>query len=314
MALRRAGTGAAVLIAAAVAAAVAAAALSAPEPADAASHLAGMRLDGLAAGGHAVTLEFAAQPEDGAGGGPVQPGTLALVEGLVRTESGPLALGGDGARVMVTGGGTIVVHSTDDPAVLFAVPVWTGDGDPGRYKVTAHVPRSGNGGFEVATFEATLGPSGGDADGKGEDAAPAPAAALPGEAGGDADAGGKFPDDIAVAVTITERVQFGGALIVQGRVYDAALNDRPVVVPRGPGAVPDVPVQVTVTDKRTGEAILVQDGEADESGLFRAEYRWRSSDPAATLGIVISVDGGRAVEERTAFYLGDAGNRGSRSD
>lgn len=312
MALRRAWTGVAVL-AAAAAAAAAVFVLPAPEPVEAASQLAGMRLDGLAAGGHAVALEFAAQPEDGAGGGPGQPGMLALVEGLVRTESGPLALGGDGARVMVTGGGTVVVHSTDGPAVVFAVPVWTGGGDPSRYKVTAHVPRSGNGGFEVATFEATLGPSGrSGADGEGEGMAPAPAAAAPEDKGGDA--GGKFPDGLAVAVTITERVQFGGALIVQGRVYDAALNDRPVVVPRGPGAVPDVPVQVTITDKRTGEAILIQDGEADESGLFRAEYRWRSSDPAATLGIVISVDGGRATEERTAFYLGDAGNRGSRSD
>ena len=272
-----------------------------------------MRLDGLAAGGHAVALEFAAQPGGGAEGAPGQPGTLALAEGLVRTESGPLALAGGGARVMVTGGGTIVVHSTDGPAVVFAVPVRTGGGEPDRYKVTAHVPRSGGeGGFEVAVFEATLGPSG--VDGEGEDPAPAPAAAAPGKAGAEADAGGRFPDGLAVAVTITERVQFGGALIVQGRVYDAALNDRPAVVPRGPGAVPDVPVKVTVTDKRTGDAILVQDEEADESGLFRAEYRWRSSDPAATLGIVISVDGGRAVEERTAFYLGDSGNRGSRSD
>lgn len=277
-----------------------------------------MRLDGLTARGHAVTLEFAVQPASGAGG-PGQPGMLALAGGLVRTESGPLALGGDGARVMVTGGGTIVVHSTDGPAVLFAVPVRTGGaggGQPDRYTVTAHVPRSGGGGggggFEVAAFEATLGPSGKSADGR--DAAPDPDVAASDGADAAADAGGRFPDSLAVAVTVTERVQFGGTLIVQGRVYDAALNDRPAVVPRGPGAVPDVPVQVTVTDKRTGEAILVQDGEADESGLFRAEYRWKSTDPAASLGIAISVDGGRAVEERTAFYLGEAGARGSRSD
>ena len=300
-----------------VAAAAAAMAMSVPEPAEAASHLAGMRLDGLTARGHAVALEFAAQPAGGAGGGPGQPGTLALAEGLVRTESGPLALGGDGARVMVTGGGTIVVHSTDGPAVLFAVPVRTGGGgevEPDRYTVTAYVPRSGGGGgFEVATFEATLGPSGRSADG-GDDAPDSDTAATAGAGAPAADEGGRFPDGLAVAVTVTERVQFGGTLIVQGRVYDAALNDRPAVVPRGPGAVPDVPVQVTVTDKRTGEAILVQDGEADEAGLFRAEYRWKNTDPAASLGIAISVDGGRAVEERTAFYLGEAGARGSRSD
>lgn len=321
MALRRTGAGAAAATAAAACAA-AVLALSLPaalEPADAASHLAGMRLDGLAAGGHAVVLEFAASGDEGraagGGGGAGRPGMLVLEEGLVRTEAGPRALGGPDARVMVTGGGTVVVYSADSPAVVLAVPERAGggggDGGAGRYTVTAYVPRSGGGaGFEAVSFDATLGPRSGS-DAPAQDPAPAP---TPADAGGDGGQAGRFPDDLVVAMTVTERVQFGGTLVVQGRVYDGALDDRPAVVPIGPGAVPGVPVQVTVTDRRTGEAVLDQDGEADHSGLFRAEYRWKNTDPAATLDISVSIDGGRAVEERTAFYLGDAGSRGSRDD
>lgn len=325
MALGRTGRGAAAACTAAVAAVLALSALAAPGPADAASHLAGMRLDGLAAGGHAIVLEFAASGEEGraaggAAGGEGRPGMLVLDGGLVRTGEGPRALGGPDARVMVTGGGTVVVYSADSPAVVLAVPERSGSGgggeDAGRYTVTAYVPRggggNGGGGFETVSFDATLGPRSGSPDAPAPD--PAAAAPPPDDAGKGSDEPGRFPDDLAVAMTITERVQFGGTLVVQGRVYDVALNDRPAVVPIGPGAVPGVPVQVTVTDRRTGEDILDQDGEADESGLFRAEYRWKNTDPAATLDISVSIDGGRALEKRTAFYLGDAGSRGSRSD
>lgn len=309
--------GAAALLAA-VAATAASAALAAgaaaaadasdagPAPAHGASHLAGMRLDGLTAQGHAVVIEFAAQGGGGAADGEgraAQPGRLALAGGMVWTESGPRPLGGDDAQVMVTGGGTVAVRSSDRPAVLFAVPEAAGAGGGGaaaRYTVTAYVPLDG-GGLESASFDATLGPSGrgAAADGGVEEAAPAPA----GQPGG-AEGSGRFPDRLAIAVTVTERVQYGGTLVVQGRVYDADANAAPAVVPRGPGAVPGAPVQVTATDRRTGEAVLDWDGEADESGLFRAEHRWGSADPASTLDIAINVDGGRAVEERTAFYLG----------
>ena len=327
MALGRSGHGAAAACTAAVAAVLVLSMSAAPGPADAASHLAGMRLDGLAAGGHAIVLEFAASGEGGraAKGGDVEgrPGALVLDGGLVRTGEGPRALGGPDARVMVTGGGTVVVYSADSPAVVLAVPERSGSGgaggageDASRYTVTAYVPRGGGGsGFEAVSFDATLGPRSGSPDAPAPDpadAAPTPDDAGAGEDGGES--GGLFPDDLAVAMTITERVQFGGTLVVQGRVYDGALNDRPAVVPIGPGAVPGVPVQVTVTDRRTGEDILDQDGMADQSGLFRAEYRWKNTDPAATLDISVSIDGGRALEKRTAFYLGDAGSRGSRSD
>ena len=286
-------------------------AAGAPPPAGPASHLAGMRLDGLTARGHAVVLEFGAQR----GGGPAQPAALALVGGLVRTESGPIPLGGDGARVMVTGGGTIVVHSTDRPAVLFAVPSGPGRGGGegadggGRYAVTAHVPSGGGGGFEVAAFEATLGPSGGDGGGASapDAAGAAPAAA---NASSPASAAGESPAKLAVAVTVTGSVPFGGALVVQGRVYDAELNDRPAVVPRGPGAVPGAPVQVTATDRRSGEVVFDQLVVADEAGLFRAEHRWDNTDPAATVDVSVSAGGGGAAVERTAFYLGPPAARG----
>lgn len=325
MALGRNGHGATAACAAAVAAVLVLSMSAAAGPADAASHLAGMRLDGLAAGGHAIVLEFTASGEEGraaeGGGGEGRPGTLVLEEGLVRTGEGPRTLGGPDARVMVTGGGTVVVYSADSPAVVLAVPERAGSSgggggeDAGRYTVTAYVPRSGGGsGFEAVSFDATIGP-------RSESDAPAPdpadAAPPPDDAGAGEDgdeSGGLFPDDLAVAMTVTERVQFGGTLVVQGRVYDGALNDRPAVVPIGPGAVPGVPVQVTVTDRRTGADILDHDGMADQSGLFRAEYRWKNTDPAATLDISVSIDGGRALEKRTAFYLGDAGSRGSRSD
>lgn len=287
-----------------------------PPAAGPASHLAGMRLDGLTARGHAVVLEFGAQRGGGGGGGPAQPATLALVGGLVRTESGPIPLGGDGARVMVTGGGTIVVHSTDRPAVLFAVPSGPGRGGGegadggGRYAVTAHVP-SGGGGFEVAAFEATLGPSGGDGGGA---SAPDAAGAAPAAANASSPApaaAGESPAELAVAVTVTGSVPFGGALVVQGRVYDAELNDRPAVVPRGPGAVPGAPVQVTATDRRSGEVVFDQLVVADESGLFRAEHRWDNTDPAATVDVSVSAGGGSsAAVERTAFYLGPPAARG----
>ena len=293
----------------------------APPAAAPASRLAGMRLDGLTARGHAVVLEFGAHRGgggDGGAGGPAQPAALALEGGLVRTESGPIPLGGDGARVMVTGGGTIVVHSTDRPAVLFAVPSEPGRGGGGnadgggRYAVTAHVPSGSGGGFEVAAFEATLGPSGaGGAGGSGaptpEAAGAAPAAANAG-AGDDAGAD-DLPAELAVAVTVTGSVPFGGALVVQGRVYDAKLNDSPAVVPRGPGAVPGAPVQVTVTDRRSGEVVFDQHMVADEAGLFRAEHRWDNTDPAAALDVSVSAGGGAAVE-RTAFYLGPPAARG----
>lgn len=324
MAGRIGGTRAAASAAVAVAIAAAAAGGAAPlcaasgaaatasEPgADAASRLAGMRLDGLAAGGHAVVLEFAARPGAGAGdaasgAASAQPARLALVGGLVRTDSGPLALGGGegGASVMVTGGGTIVVLSTDGPAVVVAVPSGAGGGAAlDRYTVTAYVPR-GPGGFEAATFEATLGPSeGGGGDGaSASGAASADADAVP--AAADAGRGGRLPGSLALAVAATERVQFGGALVVQGRVYDADLNDSPAVVPRGPGAVPGAPVHVTVADRRTGEVLVDQDGAADEAGLFRAEYRWKNTDPAATLDVSVVAGGGLAAEELTAFYLG----------
>ena len=300
---------AAVLAAAAAAAlaagAAAAAADAGPASADGASHLAGMRLDGLTEQGHAVVIEFAAQGGGGADGKgrPAQPGRLALAGGMVWTESGPRPLGGGDAQVMVTGGGTVAVRSSDRPAVLFAVPEAAAGGGgaaPARYTVTAYVPLDG-GGLESASFDATLGPSGrgaGEAVG-GEEAAAAPAAQP-----GGAEETGRLPDRLAVAVTVTERVQYGGTLVVQGRVYDADANAAPAVVPRGPGAVPGAPVQVTATDRRTGEAVLDWDGAAGETGLFRAEHRWGSANPASTLDIVISVDGGRAVEERTAFYLG----------
>lgn len=308
----RAAAAAAVLAAAAAAAALAAGAAAAasaeadagPASADGASHLAGMRLDGLTEQGHAVVIEFAAQGGGGADGKgrPAQPGRLALAGGMVWTESGPRPLGGGDAQVMVTGGGTVAVRSSDRPAVLFAVPEPAAGGGaaPARYTVTAYVPLDG-GGLESASFDATLGPSGRGAveDGGGEGEAAAPAAQP-----GGAEETGRLPDRLAVAVTVTERVQYGGTLVVQGRVYDADANAAPAVVPRGPGAVPGAPVQVTATDRRTGEAVLDWDGAAGETGLFRAEHRWGSADPASTLDIVISVDGGRAVEERTAFYLG----------
>ena len=294
---------------------------AAPPAAGPASHLAGMRLDGLTARGHAVALEFGAQR---GGGGPAQPAMLALGGGLVRTESGPIPLGGDGARVMVTGGGTIVVHSTDRPAVLFAVPsgpgkgTGEGAGEGRRYAVTAHVPSDG-GGFEVAAFEATLGPSGGGDGGSG---APAPeaAGAAPAAAngsGGDDAGADDLPAKLVVAVTVTGSVPFGGALVVQGRVYDADLNDKPAVVPRGPGAVPGAPVQVTVTDRRSGEVVLDQLVVADEAGLFRAEHRWDNTDPAAALDVSVSAGGGAgggAVEKRAAFYLGPPAARGHDSN
>ena len=293
-----------------------------PPAAGPASHLAGMRLDGLTARGHAVVLEFGAQRGGGGGGGvgPAQPATLALEGGLVRTESGPIPLGGDGARVMVTGGGTIVVHSTDRPAVLFAVPSGPGRGggegaDGGvRYAVTAHVPLGGGGGFEVAAFEATLGPSGGDGGGAPE---PEAAGAAPAAANATAVAGASadLPAELAVAVTVTGSVPFGGALVVQGRVYDAELNDRPAVIPRGPGAVPGAPVQVTATDRRSGEVVLDQLVVADEAGLFRAEHRWDNTDPAATVDVSVSAGGGgSAAVERTAFYLGPPAARGHDDD
>ena len=152
VARRGAGLGIAAPAAAVAAIAVAllcvlpsAAAAAAASDGDAAPRLAGMRLDGLAASGHAVVLEFAARSGAGDAGaaGPVQPGRLVLEGGLVRTESGPRALGGsaDGASVMVAGGGTIVVRSTDRPAVVVAVPLGAGSGGMAdRYAVTAYSP------------------------------------------------------------------------------------------------------------------------------------------------------------------------------
>lgn len=268
-----------------------------------------MRLDGLSGGGHAVLLEFAARGDGSsadADGRPLQ--RPSLERGWARTASGLHALGGGGgASVMVTGGGSIAVHSAGQPAVVFAVPAKGGGGMAGdRYAVTVHAP-DGEGGFETTIFEAVLGAAAGNGGGAGNGsaagAAPDPNAAAGGGAGAPA-AGGMFPDALALAVTITDRVQFGGTLVVQGRVYDASINADPRVVPRGPGAVPGVPVEVAVTDKRTGQVVLDWAGRADAAGLFRAEHGWSNTDPASSLAVSISVDGGRLVEERTAFYMG----------
>ena len=280
--------------------------------------LAGMQLDGLSSGGgHAVLLEFAANKGGAspagaaaaaAGHHPLQ--RPSLERGWARTALGLHALDG-GASVMVTGGGAIAVHSADDPVVVFAVPAAGGGGLAGdRYAVTVHAP-DGRGGLEATVFEAVLGAgrgggvagNGSAAGGPGPDAATGEAAA--GEAAADLPAaGGAFPGALALAATVTDRVQFGGTLVVQGRVYDASINSDPQVVPRGPGAVPDVPVKVVVTDKRTGQAVLEWAGRADAAGLFRAEHRWANTDPASALAVEISIDGGRLVEERTAFYVG----------
>ena len=282
----------------------------APDIGPAPHGLAGMRLDGQSGGGHAVLLEFSARgdayPHAAAGHFLQRP---ALERGWARTASGLHALdGGGGASVMVTGGGAIAVHSAGQPAVVFAVPAEGGGGMAGdRYTVTVHAP-DGGGGFETTIFEAVLGAGrggggggGGDGNASASGGAPDPDAA----AGADAPAaGGMFPDALALAVTITDRVQFGGMLVVQGRVYDASINADPRVVPRGLGVVPDVPVEVAVTDKRTGQAVLEWAGRADAAGLFRAEHSWSNTDPAGSLAVSISVDGGRLVEERTAFYMG----------
>ena len=268
----------------------------------------GMQLDGLSSGGgHAVLLEFAARKgassaDAAADYHPLQ--QPSLERGWARTASGLHALDG-GASVMVTGGGSIAVHSADHPVVVFAVPAAGGSGGLAgdRYAVTVHAP-DGSGGLEATVFEAVLGAGRGGGAENGSAAGLGPDEAAGDEAAGDEAAGGTFPGALALAATITDRVQFGGTLVVQGRVYDASINSDPRVVPRGPGAVPDVPVSVAVTDKRTGQVVLDWAGRADAAGLFRAEHRWSNTDPASALAVAISIDGGRLVEERTAFYMG----------
>ena len=316
---------AAVLAVAAAAAAAAVAAAAAGIPAAHASvhgampggepALAGMQIDGLSGGGHAVLLVFAARGGDGAAAAadpPLPPPQRPSLErGWARTASGLHVLDGEGASVMVTGGGTIVVRSADRSSVVFAVPAAGATGQAGdRYSVAAYA-YGGRGGPEAAVFDAVLGPGRGGADGgpvqepaSGQGQGAASAKEGEADAADAAAAGGRLSDGLAAAVTVTERVPFGGTLVVQGRIYDASLNADPRVVPRGPGAVPGVPVEVTVTDKRTGQAVLEWAGTTDASGLFRAEHRWSNTDPPGTLAVEVSVDGGRLVEERAAFYMG----------